>query len=565
MRSPPFTIWRATLGDLARLTVLTAGVLVLVTALGATLQPLTDGRLDAGNVVLFVSLACVPMLAYAMPFAAGFASTLVYHRVAADNEATAAHAGGVSHRSLLMPAMIMGLVLAGVLVLLNEQVIPRFLQEMQRIVTNDIAKLLLADVDRGRPALIGEGAEKTIIFADRAVRPARDPAGKQVDQIEFQGFCVMQLDRDGKPVQELTAQRATLFLYPGTAMAGMVDDAGRNAREDDASVAVLTMWNVVGADPGGIGGFRDETSFVFRVPNVFRDNPKFLSYGRLRRLRDFPEDINWIEADRSALVAAVARVDLVGSMQKSLTQSGSVSLIDGDGRLVTVWASGLVQDAAGVRLLPGKDRGSVIVSHTRAGTDGEVALETIAPEALLTMAAGGGAMSLELHKARTREVRNGRDFSASPERTVFAIHGLRARGDAAGALAGLSSPRLLEEVSKSAVRDDPEVAQRALTLSKRVTQMRRDVLAKVHERMAMAASCFVMTITGAVAALRLSRSMPLTVYLWTFFPALACLVTISGGQQMTRSVGGPGLLLMWGGVAGLLAYTLVVYRDLAKH
>lgn len=569
MRRPPITIWRATFADLARLTVLTAGVLVLVTALGATLQPLTDGRLDAGDVVLFVALACVPMLAYALPFAAGFASTLVYHRIAADNEATAAHAGGVSHRSILAPAAIMGVVLAGVLMLLNEQVIPMFLQEMQRIVTNDLAKVLLADVDRGRPAVIGESAEKTIIYADRAVRPKREAGSKQVDQIEFRGFCVMQLDRAGRPVQELTAERATLFFYPGSAMAGVVDDAGRSAREDDASVAVLTMWNVVGADPGGIGGFRDETSFVFRVPNVFRDNPKFLNYSRLRRLRDFPEDINWIDADRAALVGAVSRLGMVGAMQQSLSQTGAVTLLDGDGRTVSVRAKGLVQDASGVRLLPATDTGVVSVSHVRTGTDGDVALESIAPSALLTMSGGDagqtGTMSLELHKARTREVRSGRDFASSPERTVVAIHGLRAQVDAAGSLAGLSSPRLLEEVAVSAVKDDPEVVQRMQTLSRRVTQLRKDVLAKVHERMAMAASCLVMTITGAVAALRLSRSMPLTVYLWTFLPALACLVTISGGQQMTRAVGGPGLLLMWGGVAALLAYTLVVYRGLARH
>ncbi|MFO0830481.1 MAG: LptF/LptG family permease [Phycisphaerales bacterium] len=571
MRRPSFTLWRATLGDLARLTVLTAAVLVIVTALGATLQPLTDGKLEAGNVVLFVSLACVPMLAYALPFAAGFASTLVYHRVASDNEATAAHAGGVSHRSLLMPAVVMGAVLAGTLTLLNEQVIPMFLQEMQRIVTNDIAKLLLTEVDRGRPALIGDGAEKTIIFADRAERLRPEASSGAMDQVEFTGFCVIQLDREGRPVQELTAQRASLFLYPGSALTDRVDDAGRSAREDDASVAVLVMRNAVGSDPGGVGGFRDETTFVFRVPNIFRDNPKFLSYGRLRRLREHPEDINWIDADRRGLVNAVARVGLVGTLQQSLSSAGALTMTDGEGRPVIVRASGLVQDAAGLRLLPTGERGVVMVSHVRVGSDGDVAQESVAAEAFLKAAdpsrdpSGSGAMTLELHKARTREVRSGRDFSAFPERTVFLLHGLRPQVDGAGALATLSSPQLVGEVARSPLRDDPDVARRLETLRRRVEQMRRDVLAKAHERMAMAASCFVMTLTGAVAALRLSRSMPLTVYLWTFFPALACLVTISGGQQMTRNVGAPGLLLMWGGVAGLLAYTLVVYRNLAKH
>lgn len=572
MRRPPFTLWRATLADLARLTLLTSAVLVLVTALGATLQPLTDGKLDAGDVVLFVSLACVPMLAYALPFAAGFASTLVYHRIAADNEAVAAHAGGVSHRSLLAPAVLMAAMLAGSLMLLNEQVIPLFLKQMQRIVTNDLAKVLLSDVDRGRPAMIGDGPEKTVIYADRAQRVPPDPGSGVLDQVVFTGFCVIQLDADSRPVQELTAQRATLFLFPGTAMTDRVDDAGRSAREDDTSVAVLVLNNAVGADPGGIGGFREETTFVFRVPNLFRDNPKFLSYGRLRRLRDHPEDINWIDADRRALATAVGRVGLVGAMQHSLATTGAVTLLDPENRPVVVRAAGLVQDTAGIRFRPTADRSVVMVSHTRSGSDGDVALESIAQAALLTLPdaardPGRTSMSLELQSTRTREVRSGRDFSASPERTIFALHGLRPTSDAAEPYAALSAPALVSAVAAAPahVREDAEVDTRSKKLARQITQMRRDVLAKTHERMAMAASCFVMTITGAVAALRLSRSMPLTIYLWTFFPALACLVTISGGQQMTRTVGAPGLLLLWGGVAALATYTLIVYRNLAKH
>jgi hypothetical protein len=55
------------------------------------------------------------------------------------------------------------------------------------------------------------------------------------------------------------------------------------------------------------------------------------------------------------------------------------------------------------------------------------------------------------------------------------------------------------------------------------------------------------------------------VYLWTFFPAIASMVTISGGQQVTSAQGAPGLILMWSGVAGLGLYSLIVFRILAKH
>ena len=119
-------------GELAKLTGLSAGVLVVIIAIGAAIKPLSDGLLDAGDAALFVSLAMVPMLAFVLPFAAGFASTLTYHRLATSNETTAAYASGISHRAVLVPAAVMGLVLALVVSGLNEQVIPRFLLQMQR-------------------------------------------------------------------------------------------------------------------------------------------------------------------------------------------------------------------------------------------------------------------------------------------------------------------------------------------------------------------------------------------------------------------------------------------------
>lgn len=102
-------------------------------------------------------------------------------------------------------------------------------------------------------------------------------------------------------------------------------------------------------------------------------------------------------------------------------------------------------------------------------------------------------------------------------------------------------------------------------LKRRIAALQREVTSKIHERLAMAVSCLVMVLLGAVMALRLHDSLPLTIYLWAFFPALAAVVTVSAGQQLTHQQGAVGLLLLWGGVAALGAYTLVELRRLARH
>jgi hypothetical protein len=51
----------------------------------------------------------------------------------------------------------------------------------------------------------------------------------------------------------------------------------------------------------------------------------------------------------------------------------------------------------------------------------------------------------------------------------------------------------------------------------------------------------------------------------SFFPALGTIVVIAGGQSAVHEKGAPALPFIYIGVLGLLIYTLVSYRKLAKH
>ena len=108
----PITIWRLITQELWKLLLLTTGVLVTVISFAVTIGPLSDGELSPLDAIRFMLFALVPMLGYALPFAAGFATTLVFHRMSQDNELLATHAGGVSHRKVLVPAVLTGVVLA---------------------------------------------------------------------------------------------------------------------------------------------------------------------------------------------------------------------------------------------------------------------------------------------------------------------------------------------------------------------------------------------------------------------------------------------------------------------
>src|SRR5262249_49942789 len=126
-------------------------VLVVVISFAATVRYTASGKLGPIETLTFMFYAIPPMLQYALPFAAGFGATLAYHRMTQDNEITAAHASGISHRTLLVPAAVSGLVIGTVLWVLAGQVIPRFLRHMELMITEDAKKVLVASIQAGRP------------------------------------------------------------------------------------------------------------------------------------------------------------------------------------------------------------------------------------------------------------------------------------------------------------------------------------------------------------------------------------------------------------------------------
>lgn len=555
--------------DVLRLAVVTAGVLVCVVAFAATMKYLVDGRLEPGDALRFMLLMVPPMLAHVLPFAGGFAATLVYHRMALDNEMLAANAGGIGLRVMLVPALLAALLLGASVAYLNEQAIPRFLREMQRLITLEAPRLLANEVQRGRAVNL----DKLLVYADGALRSESQDQdwGPDVrDHVSLARMVALQVDDAGVVQREFFAKQADLWF--------MSDAASQQAGlAEGVSLMQVRLKNSMTTAPGegaGRAGFKDEVAYSWTVPQVLRDNPRYLTSGELRHLRDVPERMDSVESRRRGLAYLLAQDAAAGEIASALSSSGQVALLDRQGAPAVLRAGGLERRPEGWRLKP-MPSGEIELEMVRSASPGagSAALRTIAigKRADVRLEASGPptaprlSIGVDLIDARTRLVSTGGSDRVGGETEKMTIRDLSLPSRPEAKFLPLGTHSLLEASKASHATAGSPIADAEANLRSEVHGLMRRITSNQHERWAVAAACLLMILTGALTALKFQHSLPLTVYLWSFIPALACVVTISGGQQTVVEAGTPGLFLLWAGIAGLGIYAFLAYRTVARH
>ncbi len=564
-RSSPWILWRFLTNELWRLLLISGTILVTVIAFAAAIKWFAEGRLGPADTLKFMALAIPPMLAYTLPFSAAFAATLTYHRMTQDNEVIASHAGGISHRSILIPAFASGVVLAGGLAALNEQIIPRFLSHMERLITNDLSKILVGMVQRGEALHVGDH----MVYADDGQRlhPADDPdlAASGVQQwIVLWGVVAMELDSEENVVSEVTAERAQVIVRP------IIDERG-----EASSLAVVQLENAIGRLAGRALSGHKTVTWNLSVPDQFKDDPKFCTTGELLRLKNEPERMNFIRVRCTDLAHHLAERETTQTLENEFRTHRRARLTNDRGEPVYVLASGIHWDnEEGAWILEPVDEGGPVEVQEIRDLDVETARVTrlTARRATLRTDMGEGprardlTIRISLEDVETRGV-GGEDDDAFGERTDIEKTGLKLSSNPLEPLLGMGAIELLDVAEPRAFGAPPDqfLVPPTYELREEVEKLRREVWSKQNERAAMAASCLVMVLCGAVTALRMRDAVPLHVYLWSFFPALACVITISSGQQMMHEMGWAGVPVLWGGVGGLALYTFLAYLGLRRH
>ncbi len=551
----PLRLYRYMLLEMLRVILITTLVLVTVIAFGAVIKPLAnESLLTASQAFKYVFLAMVPMLQYSIPFAAGFGSTLAMHRIANDNEIMAMAVSGISYRVILGPVLALGVVLTLIMILLTQSVIPKFYGLMGKTLAGDVTQMIAHSVEKGVPFHF----EDMQIFAEQVKIDDSSVLETGADErIVLRKMVAAQLNGKGRAVTDVTAAVAIIDIY----------------RNDEDVQLKIVMNDAVSWDENSkeLRGFpRLEPTRALVISNPSQGETGAMTYNELLAARNNPrEEYAQLRLVHDRIVDLHGEQLISQELDRLIEEDHVVEFeqIEQD-RVYSIRAD-RVEDG----VFTADEGGQVVVVET---TEGKPSRRFEPKRARLVSQAAGPMtekqFNLEMYDLNVEILYPGLEDVPggvrSNTRESVVLNAIAIPADVIpnmSSFGSLSIDELVELVHSQRTSSEKMNDQVELIIRKKAGLLNQ-ITSRINSRFALSLTTLLLLLLGSILAVLLKRSMPLTVYMWAFLPALLDLVLISSGSSMIRSgTISMGLLILWSGNLFLLLLIVLAYRRLARH
>ncbi len=549
-------LYRYILRELLKLLALTSGVLVLVISFVAAIKPMADGLLGPVTLLKFVCYTIPTMLGFVLPFAGAFSSTLVFIRMATDNEITACATSGMSYRKILLPVLMLGLALTMGLFYLSNFVVPKYYRLADRTIQRDLVTLLVSQLNQNKPFVFPN--TNFMVYADRAVivDPSRlersDPEPEKV--VDLHGVAVGQLDDKGRLRSDITAERALVFLY--------------RHDETNRSWVMIRLENAMYYDV-----LRGELSMVgstdigpVRLPSPFHDDPKFLSLSELKTLGRSPERYDQVGEAAQRLARLLAVEKLKVAMLKTLQPEHAEGVLELSGiqrgDRFFIRSPNAIAGAQRITLTAGESQ-PVQIEYD---TGGQVIRRYEAQKAHIQVDQSEFSIEpsiiIQLYDTKVYDTRSLGRYSEHPvlnlQRAVWPEPVLP--GDAGQ----LRAESLRVQTSEPPYSGIPKITAARASLASEIIHLGNKIMSQLNQRAANAVACLLLLLLGAVLSIQLKGQMTLVVYFWSFLLAIVSIIVIYTGGNMASSAEcslPTGLVILWtGNLFLIVVLTGLFYR-----
>lgn len=568
----PLTLYRYMFKELARLLVMVTVALVVVMAVAMAIKPVSEGALAPSAVMRLFIYLMPGMLTYALPVAAAFSATMVYFRMAGDNEITACAVSGISYRSLLLPAAVMGLTLTLGMSVLAYYVIPFFWQKAEELGQRGVAKIIVDQLNSG--SVFRPPGTDFIVYADGAAiqdiqpQPDADPTKPQLFQwIKLDKPAVAKSEpRTGQIEAEYTGNEARFLLYRHAFTKKtyvVVELADATINDPKTNLTINVEKQVLGPH---------------EIVLPFEQKPQFMSLGRLKQVRDHPEENMKVMEHSGELRRMLAELEalrrvrevietgdqahplvLYGPQGERCTITAPAVAIQGDQAVLTATPNRPVQ----VRVT--RESNSALLRWMRADSAIiEAEQRANSEEPRLTLELKNVTVNAPELPTPTQMASSHLKLLRMPESVTAHLDALIAQRNAVRPDQSAEQALIQHALGEA----DESVQKGALRLKHVIDSLRREIYAAINERAAMAVCTMMVMLLGAVMSMHLRNQVALAIFFWCFVPAIVAIVAINGGKNVITSHDfhyAVGIAATWAGVVGLAGLIAFVYSRLSRN
>jgi lipopolysaccharide export LptBFGC system permease protein LptF len=566
------TLFKYVFKNLIGVFLLASGVIANIMSFGGLLRPLTETGLDLGQIGKMLAYATPAMTTYSFPIAALFATTVVYGRLASDNEVTAVRAAGISlgPLGLGLPALVLGLIVSFVSLAFLSFLVPAATLKVERTVVSNIGQFIVNRIEQQHQVRLQQTGAQPLTISARTARLEPQKPGDKDQVVTLEGVSIVTFDKsddDSKlqvPAEFYVAESATAYIRQPEDEQGQEMPVQLKARLTNG---VKFPRSVIGRETSAIqGGIRAVEFGPFELRSPLRENTKFMDFRRLNELRANPEKSRRMSEALSDVIRVDQQNEYLKSVYEQLRRGGEATFTTPEGDVY--------------KLRPG--RGTTAIERNRLVLTGD----SEGPGAVRlqqTRRNGQSSIDSEMREARLRVLPENDDdrlaINIELIDAVVLINGEKAVRDTFERPFSVVMPPAIAAIRQRGVneylgRPDVSADQRRMLARNKIKQD-NSIISEMHSRISFAISCLVLTLVGYGLGVLFKSGNYLTAFAVSVVPALLSIVLVVTGQHICENVPtniganfkNPvqlGLIVIWTGNAIVLVIAVGLLQRLRR-
>lgn len=524
-------------------------LMTMFTMGGGLFNVMSFEGVTTADVVRFLPLMIPIAATLTAPLAALFAATIVYGRLAADNELTAARAAGINIHAFVLPSFLLAVITALATFYLANFVIPGFFGKLEEFARNNVRDIVLQRLQqRGYfHRRLKDRNEDWYLTAERASVITNEAAGRKGFPTDLD-YSYMLIERP--TALQVTKERVTRFM---TAEYGF-------CQFDRSESPVRLLFIAVNAIAYEVGKqavrFKQQRFGPIPLPTEMPERPEWASLDKLLVWTKEPwrHDGKVGSAIDAYLLETARRLFYRDCVEQLEGHAGSLVLFDVAGSRYSLTAASAISRPPPNRGRP-RLRDVEIVIHKEGQTRPlrylspwveiiATALpdETKKIQALVTLHLRGTPETSVLEFNPRAD-----DYERARPKDDVMLDGLLLPEAVRQTMAGIDRAAVLDSNKPLPLGNMLEDARTGLRSG--AAEFRREVMSLIQFRLASSAAILVTVVMGAILGIMFRGAHILAAFGLSFIPVFAVALVIIRGRQVYERESEPiGLVVIWGGL-----------------